>query len=181
VRLISVPGHIMDAGCGSGVLLRILAEQGCKVTGVDLDSTRVAWCKQIVPTADLHCGDIKSVQLRGKYDTIVCSEVIEHFSAEDRQAVVKNLVRHLRPGGVLVVTVPSSFYLYVVEPVWRVIRSQKYGEEVHDDDERHEVVSAEELHSALDHEKCEVVKEGRTCWGMVRWYVGRKMSETVRI
>jgi len=174
VRLIPVPGHIMDAGCGSGVLLRMLADKGCKVTGVDLDSTRVAWCKKLVPTADLYCGDIKSIQLSGNYDTIVCSEVIEHSSAEDRQAVIKNLVCHLRPGGFLVVTVPSSFYLYVVEPFWRIIRDRKYGEGVHDDDERHEAVSVEELRCALAHEGCEVVKVGQTCWGMVRWCVARK-------
>jgi 2-polyprenyl-3-methyl-5-hydroxy-6-metoxy-1,4-benzoquinol methylase len=50
-QLVPTPARVLDVGCGSGVLCRMLADRGCTVTGVDLDPARV-WCRALVPEGE---------------------------------------------------------------------------------------------------------------------------------
>ncbi len=106
--------RVLDAGCGGG---RHLCES-FRTAGVDVAGVDLKWddlCKArgylnlmagetsgrwVVAQADV----TKLPFADGSFDIVVCSEVLEHI--EDNRTAVRELVRVLKPGGDLVVTVP---------------------------------------------------------------------------
>ena len=100
-------GHldILDAGCGTGINLDYLAEFG-RVTGVDVAEEAIEFCRRRgndqVRRADLtHLDGWADAQ----FDLVTALDVVEHI--DDDRAAVRELVRVTRPGGYLLVTVPS--------------------------------------------------------------------------
>jgi len=173
IRLIPVSTRVLDAGCGSGVLCRLLSDKGCQVTGLDLVPARVAWCKKLTPEGEFHSGDLRTFQLHQKFDVVVCSEVLEHFRSKDRNVALQNLAQHVEPGGLLIVTVPSPMYIRL-EPIWEVVRNWQYGKAGYDDEDCHEIVSAGTFEDSLTAVGCEIERKGSMCWGLIRWWVARK-------
>jgi len=106
--------RVLDAGCGSGRhLCEAFRTPGVEVAGVDL--SRVDLCKakgflSLMAREQegrwlVACADVTNLPFAsGWFDVVVCSEVLEHVF--DNQAAVTELVRVLKPGGDLVVTVP---------------------------------------------------------------------------
>ena len=112
-RLPPPPLQILDYGCGTGSLTRSLAAFG-DVTGVDLYPEAVAFCRkrglenvrQIDSPQDLP---------DSTYDLVGCFDVLEHV--EDDLALLRELGRILKPGGVWVLTVPALSCLWSGEDV----------------------------------------------------------------
>jgi 2-polyprenyl-3-methyl-5-hydroxy-6-metoxy-1,4-benzoquinol methylase len=104
---------IIDLGCGSGVLLEKIsrAYPAARLRGIDVEPRALAIARERLPSAELLALDLDSENLappswQGVADVVVCSEVLEHLS-EPRHALA--LARDLlKPGGRLVVTVPSG-------------------------------------------------------------------------
>jgi 2-polyprenyl-3-methyl-5-hydroxy-6-metoxy-1,4-benzoquinol methylase len=104
----------LDAGCGTGTLSRWLAERGCKVLGVDAAA-------EMAETASLLAQGEKFINLSfervetiahlpvssNSRDGILCSSVLEYVSEVD--ACLKEFARVLRPGGLLLVSVPNRY------------------------------------------------------------------------
>jgi 2-polyprenyl-3-methyl-5-hydroxy-6-metoxy-1,4-benzoquinol methylase len=106
--------EILDAGCGSGLALlyldRYCRRQVAHYTGIDLSTKRVASRYNFVSLPhsfqDLNlCSDwtLKA------FDTIFCSEVIEHI-VDDRALLVR-LAAHLAPEGLLLLTTPNKQFV----------------------------------------------------------------------
>jgi 2-polyprenyl-6-hydroxyphenyl methylase/3-demethylubiquinone-9 3-methyltransferase len=103
----------LDAGCGSGTLARYLAEAGARVLGVDAAE------EMIVLSNDLASHDWPGQQLRFEHiatiahlpaadqslDGILCSSVLEYVP--DPAVCLAEFARVVRPGGLLVVSVPN--------------------------------------------------------------------------
>ncbi|MEZ5066101.1 MAG: class I SAM-dependent methyltransferase [bacterium] len=97
--------HLLDAGCGTGINLDYLAEFG-QVTGADFADEAIEFCRK------RGRGDVRQVDLRrmegwadGEFDVVTALDVIEHI--DDDCAVVRELVRVAKPGGLILVTVPA--------------------------------------------------------------------------
>ncbi len=115
------PGDkILDIGCGSGRhCCRAYACEGVTVIGVDANYTdvheargRLAYHEAIGAHGGgswgCAAGDILSLPFSGEiFDLVICSEVMEHIP-DDRRAA-KEILRVLKPGGNLVVSVPRYF------------------------------------------------------------------------
>src|ERR1700733_4866348 len=103
----------LDAGCGTGTLSRILAERGCHVTGIDAAPAMVKQAKSLANKSTLshllefHCvDDIDRLEFPDQsFAGILCSSVLEYLA--DPAACLLELVRVLRPGGMLIVSVPN--------------------------------------------------------------------------
>ncbi len=101
-----------DIGCGCGGLLRLLSER-FEVTGTDMSPLAREYCaKRGFNALDGSLpDDLPFSPERGDaFDLIVVSEVLEHVE-RDRDAAAA-IVRLLKPGGVLVCTVPAHQWMW---------------------------------------------------------------------
>src|SRR5512139_3635289 len=103
---------ILEVGCGVGGITLPLARLGARVRGLDIDANDVAALAQRARelrfdnlTAAVE--DAYSFRHDGRYDVVVASEVIEHIL--DPDAFLSNVVRHLEPGGLVVLTTPNGY------------------------------------------------------------------------
>lgn len=103
------PGRrVLDAGTGTGYGARLLADAGAaEVVGVDVAAAVVeSEREQVGPDVDLRVGDLTSLDFGdGRFDLVVCFEVIEHV--DDREGALAELVRVLAPRGLLLVSSPN--------------------------------------------------------------------------
>ncbi|XP_039949770.1 ubiquinone biosynthesis O-methyltransferase, mitochondrial-like [Bactrocera tryoni] len=104
--------NILEVGCGGGILTEALARLNANVTGVDLGA-------DVIMTAEKHLKEhspelvdritykTESIaehanKYTNHYDTIVCSEVLEHI--DEKEAFLKDCVRAIKPGGSIFIT-----------------------------------------------------------------------------
>ncbi len=89
------PQKILDVGCGSGVLMHKLNSLGKhQVTGTDLSEEAVRIVREELKY-DCFAGsitDLRKVDDKS-YDTVICSEVIEHIFKDDLDKAFSELVR----------------------------------------------------------------------------------------
>lgn len=101
---------VLDIGCGDGRLLHELSRRG-KVPylcGVDYSESAIALAKAFNPKLDFFCGDITDPKLLdGEFDAVTLIDVLEHIPPQTRPRFVQAVATRVRPGGALLVTVPS--------------------------------------------------------------------------
>jgi SAM-dependent methyltransferase len=99
---------VLDAGCGVGYGSALLARAGAAdVVGIDLSAQAVEAARAGAPenTAFL-VGDVHELSFEpGRFEVLVCFEVIEHVDRQD--AVIAELARVLAPDGVLAISSPN--------------------------------------------------------------------------
>ncbi|MBF2096756.1 MAG: methyltransferase domain-containing protein [Gloeomargaritaceae cyanobacterium C42_A2020_066] len=98
--------RVLDVGCGIGGSSRILAQTyGFEVTGVTISPEQVRRAQALTPpgiTARFQQGDALSLPFaEASFDVVWCIEAGPHMP--DKAQFAKELLRVLRPGGVLVV------------------------------------------------------------------------------
>jgi SAM-dependent methyltransferase len=97
------PGSVLDAGCGTGRVARELARRGVDVVGVDLDEDMLATARRRSPKLRWIRADLATVDLGRTFDAVVTAgNVMILLTPGSERAVVTNLARHLRPGGLLI-------------------------------------------------------------------------------
>ncbi len=98
------PGErLLEVGCGRGHLVKALRDQGVDAEGVDLNGHVIAhgvsMALQAAPAQDLPFDD-------GLFDVLVSFHMVEHVP--DIDAVLRELVRVLRPGGRMLLVYPAE-------------------------------------------------------------------------
>jgi SAM-dependent methyltransferase len=98
--------RVLDLGCRSGAFTRHFLE-GNEVVGLDID--RAALAKAAELGIDTVVGDVEDPLPfpDESFDAVVAGELLEHLRFPD--ALVAEARRVLRPGGVLVGSVPNAF------------------------------------------------------------------------
>jgi SAM-dependent methyltransferase len=98
--------RILDAGCGTGKLMTLLAPFG-DVSGIDGSEDALRFCRERglsnVAFADLNRWEAKGAA----YDVITSIDVLCHESIRDVGAVVAKLGEALVPGGLLMLNLPA--------------------------------------------------------------------------
>jgi SAM-dependent methyltransferase len=103
----SAPGarlRVADLGCGCGRLLEELCPS-CDAAGIDLSPTAVEFCAKRGVTAVLGALPDNIPLPENSFDAVILSDIIEHV--DDDAAAVRAAARLLRPGGVMILTVPA--------------------------------------------------------------------------
>ena len=104
------PMSVLDAGCGWGVTLDHLERAGYASTGLDVSRRALRLIdrpgRRLVE-ADLTVDQPINVPT---YDAVLALDVIEHL--DDDAGAVARLARLVRPGGVLILSVPALPELY---------------------------------------------------------------------
>jgi SAM-dependent methyltransferase len=97
------PKTVLDAGCGTGRVAIELARRGIGVVGVDIDPRMLETARRKAPHLEWHQGDLSTIDLGRKFDAVVMAgNVMIFVTAGTEGAVLKNMARHLAPGGVLI-------------------------------------------------------------------------------
>lgn len=107
------PGEkILDVGCASGKQVFLIAEKGAYAVGTDIsekfmEEARNYTRENNVANVSFDVLDIKDLKFPDKqFDKILCAEVLEHVV--DLEASINELLRVLKPGGLLVLSVPNK-------------------------------------------------------------------------
>ncbi|MCX7890839.1 MAG: class I SAM-dependent methyltransferase [Burkholderiales bacterium] len=104
------PAHLLEAGCGNGGNLPLLAEFG-RVSAFELDDVAreraVARRMAVVARGSLP-DDIPFAP--GEFDLVAALDVVEHV--DDDRAAILGLAARVRPGGCLLLTVPAFRWLW---------------------------------------------------------------------
>ena len=102
-RLAVLSGALLDVGCGE-MPFRPLLAPSLTYTGIDVPSADAFGMRE---HPDIVAFDGRAIPFpESSFDAILCTEVLEHV--EDPAGLVAEMLRVLRPGGVLLATVPFS-------------------------------------------------------------------------
>ena len=105
---------LLDVGCGDGDFLQRLSRRraALALAGVDMSQERLKGAKALLPTVELRQGLLPALPFEDRaYDTVVCSEVLEHV--ENPTASLQELWRVARRQ--LIITVPFDQPLVELE------------------------------------------------------------------
>jgi SAM-dependent methyltransferase len=106
-RMVGPNRRVLELGCSTGFISKLLKQSGCHVVGLDVDplAAKVAAtiCDRVMLT------DLSSPEWPGdldqKFDVIVMGDVLEHLVAP--QVVLRNVRPLLDPDGYIVVSLPN--------------------------------------------------------------------------
>ncbi|KUI31732.1 bifunctional 2-polyprenyl-6-hydroxyphenol methylase/3-demethylubiquinol 3-O-methyltransferase UbiG [Mycobacterium sp. GA-2829] len=97
---------VLEAGCGEGYGADLIAEVARRVIALDYDEATVAHVRARYPRVEIHHGNLAALPLPdASVDVVVNFQVIEHLW--DQPQFVRECLRVLRPGGVLLMSTPN--------------------------------------------------------------------------
>lgn len=108
VDLVGRGKRVLDVGCWTGDLGRVLVERGSEVSGLEIDEDAADKARAVlesVVVADLDTSPLSGHFPEGSFDTIVFADVLEHL--RDPVAVLKEAARLLTPDGRVVISIPN--------------------------------------------------------------------------
>jgi len=113
--------RILDLPCGHGRVLRFLVHRfpQAEITASDLDRKGVDFCARIFGAKAAYSNPkLEDFYLEGQFDLIWCGSLITHLDEAGIRALLGFFARHLRTGGVLILTAHGD----------RVIQRMREGE-----------------------------------------------------
>jgi len=116
LRQISNGNSFLDLACGTGILTRKIAEKfpSAKIVGVDITKSYLDVAKQNSKSFDnisFILNDAENLKLDSKFDCITASYLPKYC---DSEALVRNCVNHLNPGGKIIFhdfTYPKNLFI----------------------------------------------------------------------
>jgi ubiquinone/menaquinone biosynthesis C-methylase UbiE len=117
---------ILDCGCGRGYYLKMLRHLGnARLAGIDVELPYLRKARR--NTAHLPGVTIANASIYelpfpdGTFDAVILSEVLEHV---DREAEgLAEVRRVLKPGGLVIVTVPHAHYPFWWDPINKTLET----------------------------------------------------------
>lgn len=109
------PTSILDAGCGTGGNLQLIAEQlhPRHLAGFDLSDDAVLRAREKNPGADVYRSDLTRPELRhAPYELVLCCDVLYATGLGPARDGLAALRDSLAPGGALLLHVPAYQWLY---------------------------------------------------------------------
>jgi len=101
--------RILDVGCGTGANLLMLSEYG-EAEGVDVSEDALAFCRERgLDRVRLGAGEQLPYE-DGTFDLVTALDVVEHM--DDDLAGLREMRRVLRPGGRVLLFVPTFMFLW---------------------------------------------------------------------
>lgn len=110
--LIGQNKRIIDFGCATGYFARLLANRGCEVTGIEINSkaAKIAkkFCKKVI-VADLDFVSLNNIFdkdiLSDKFDVAVFGDILEHL--RNPWKILEETRKLLKPQGYVIASIPN--------------------------------------------------------------------------
>lgn len=104
--------QILDVGCGTGGNVMMLNEHG-EAYGIDISQDAVDFCHQRgLERVELGAADELPFE-DGKFDLVTALDVVEHL--DDDLGALKEFHRVVRPGGKILIFVPTFMFLWGIQ------------------------------------------------------------------
>ncbi len=100
---------IINIGCGTGGTVPTMRKHGT-ITNVDTSDLAIEYCKQRGIENAVHFDGSKLPFKDNSFDVAVVLDVLEHIDEDDK--ALQDWYRVLRPGGILIITVPAHQWLW---------------------------------------------------------------------
>ena len=99
----------------ANLLHKRIAETNPETLGVDIDPEGAA----VLNKQGYHVivANVETMDLGRQFNTIVAGEIIEHL--ENPGLFMRNMHKHLLPGGMIIVSTPNPFYAGSAWKIWR--------------------------------------------------------------
>ena len=128
---------LLDVACGTGRHLSFL-KRDFRAEGIDASRRIIALARAANPDLRFRVGDMRRFRLAERFDVVAClfSSIGYMTSAARLNAAVRNMARHLAPGGLLVVEpwfrpedwhAPSAHAAFVDESGLKIARLSTSG------------------------------------------------------
>lgn len=108
VEMCGANKRVLEAGCATGYVSKVLTERGCKVTGLDVDEDAVQraarYCERTL-VADLETFDLSQEFEPHSFDVAMFGDVLEHL--RDPVGVLRRVRPLLTPDGYVVASIPN--------------------------------------------------------------------------
>jgi len=102
--------RMLEVGCGNGNILAYLKQNGINIEGGDLFLEGLEFCQRRTGSAGLYQIDVLNLPFRNNFDIIGIFDVLEHIDNDVK--ALGEINQALKPGGKLLLTVPSHKYMW---------------------------------------------------------------------
>lgn len=106
--------HILDLGCGDGLLDIWLSRKGMRVTAVDRNTRVIELARESDDTGQVEflSNDLRQLQFdSSKLDAVLFIETLGLMNKSDETALLKNIYRWLKPDSKLIIDCPAKVEL----------------------------------------------------------------------
>ncbi|MBW4840281.1 MAG: methyltransferase domain-containing protein [Paenibacillaceae bacterium] len=111
-----VGSTVLDVGCSQGIISILLAREGLRVTGIDLEEESIRYAKReltkesgsVRENVKFLLTDVTEWKTNTLFDTVILGEILEHFA--NPSILLRQAFRLLKDDGTLVVTVPYGYH-----------------------------------------------------------------------
>jgi len=108
VELVGRNKRVLDVGCATGAIGKVLTDRGCVVVGVEPEGAAAEVAKQFL--AEVLVGTLDELDLPGRFsnepfDIVIVADVLEHLV--DPLGALTTLFSVLAPGGSVVASIPN--------------------------------------------------------------------------
>jgi ubiquinone/menaquinone biosynthesis C-methylase UbiE len=101
--------HVLDIGCGGGVLARSLSDRGARVVGVDPNMEAVAAARQAVPGGTFYQAGAEAMPFADRsFDGAVFLNSLHHVPKLAMHQALREAARLTKPAGTIVVIEPLA-------------------------------------------------------------------------
>lgn len=108
LRMVGFNKRVLEAGCASGHVSKMLHAQGCSIVGVEVDANVVdlarPWLERVV-IGDLDDPTVWDGLEGENFEAVLFGDVLEHL--KDPLGTLRAAVKHLVPSGIVVLSVPN--------------------------------------------------------------------------
>lgn len=102
----------LEIGCGTGFVLAAIARRfpGAMLLGSEYLEEGLAFARQRVPDAEFVQMDARHIPYESRFEVVGSFDVLEHI--EEDEAVLQQIWKALKPGGMALITVPQHRWLW---------------------------------------------------------------------
>lgn len=119
---------VLDVGCAQGTLAILLAEDGKRVTAVDIRRNFLDYAKTRVERGDIRfvAGNVFDLHDLGTFDVVFANQIIEHlvYPAD----FLRKLAQFVSTAGVLIISTPNHGYFRSKLPSYRQLGDPRQHE-----------------------------------------------------
>ncbi len=93
---------VLDIGCGTGKIAKLLESKGYKVVGIDNSKEMIKHAKKHYPKITFKLMEAQTFKLNSKFDAIIALDSVLTYliKEDDFEKAIKNIVSHMKIGSI---------------------------------------------------------------------------------